>query len=174
MFNLNFRILKWRCSTIQGHMFGGYTLTYALYRPLMCSPWFSQSGCQCKRATPLGYRSPFPGTTSGLHRRASTGAWWPDRPGEVSCIPSRGWSPPQGSNDLNTSNVGITIINHPWPGMVDIPSIYGDDWGMVYYYYILYPHLKTLFHIRSRLLISGFGSLKSIQMSSQATPTPFY
>ena len=29
-------------------------------------------------------------------------------------------------------NVGITILNHPWLGMVNIPTIYGDDWGMVY------------------------------------------
>ena len=24
-------------------------------------------------------------------------------------------------------------INHPWLGMVNIPTIYGDDWGMVRY-----------------------------------------
>ena len=34
-------------------------------------------------------------------------------------------------------------INHPWLGMVHMPTIYGDDWGMVYYCYTvipLYPH----------------------------------
>ena len=32
-------------------------------------------------------------------------------------------------------NVGIAIINHPWLGMANIPTIYGDDWGMAYYCY---------------------------------------
>jgi hypothetical protein len=29
------------------------------------------------------------------------------------------------------NHVGI-VQNHPWLGMVLIPAIYGDDWGMVY------------------------------------------
>ena len=37
-------------------------------------------------------------------------------------------------------NVGITIMNHPWLGMVTIPTTYGDDWEMVYY---CYTHIKS-------------------------------
>ena len=34
--------------------------------------------------------------------------------------------------DIYIYNVGKTIRNHPWLGMVYTPPIYGDDWGMVY------------------------------------------
>ena len=32
-------------------------------------------------------------------------------------------------------------MNHPWLGMVKIPTIYGDDWGMVYY---CYTHINEI------------------------------
>ena len=33
-----------------------------------------------------------------------------------------------------TSSCGYNnVINHPWLGMVNIPTIYGDDWGIVHY-----------------------------------------
>ena len=35
----------------------------------------------------------------------------------------------------NLFDVDITIINHPFGNGLFIPTIYGDDWGMVYHCY---------------------------------------
>ena len=52
-------------------------------------------------------------------------------------------------------NVGITIINHPWLGMVNIPTIYGDFviWWMVY---SCYTHIITFV---ARLAMVQVGSI---------------
>ena len=118
------RVSPWRShlsSLISSHDHHYWIAMFVTVRPLNAeaaavarSAWVSPS------RSPLGVRG------------WGWGVWWQLR-GEMRVVPEymiwNIWS--YYDEIIRTNNVGITI-NHPWLGMVNIPTINGDDWGMVY------------------------------------------